>query len=51
MGFRVTRALAQEGINLKGIAVATMGNEVAMHISLDTASDADRAVQVLQRAM
>lgn len=51
MGFRVTRALAQEGISLKGIAVATMGNQVTMHISLDTARDAERAVHVLQRAM
>jgi predicted amino acid-binding ACT domain protein len=51
MGFRVTRSLAEEGLNLKGIAVSTLGNRVCMHIALDSSKDAERAAQVLQRSM
>ncbi len=51
MGYRVTRALALEGLNLKGMTAASHGNGVVMYVALDTPADADRAVKVLQRSM
>ena len=51
MGYRVTQALAMEGLNLKGISTIVVGNQVGIYIALDTPQDAEKAVRVLQRAM
>ena len=51
MGYRVTQALAMEGLNLKGISTVVVGNQVGIYIALDTPQDAEKAVRVLQRAM
>ncbi len=51
MGYRVTQALAMEGLNLKGISTVAVGNQVGIYVALDTPQDAEKAVRVLQRAM
>lgn len=51
MGYRVTQALAMEGLNLKGISTIVVGNQVGIYIALDSQQDAEKTVRVLQRAM
>lgn len=48
LGYLVTRALSQSGINLRGMSVATLGGQFAMYISFYDPKDADRAFQRLQ---
>jgi len=47
-GARITRALAQAGINLRGFSAATMGKKFVAHLALDTTGDATRAARTVQ---
>ena len=49
LGAKLTAALAQAGINLRGISAAAIGNRMICHLALDSSSDATKAVEGLQR--
>lgn len=46
---RMCRALADAGINLRGVSGAVMDGRYVAHLALDTARDAARAVTVLRK--
>lgn len=41
--FLITRALAAEGINLRGLSAAREGGMFVIHLAFDSAADADKA--------
>jgi hypothetical protein len=45
----LTDKLASAGINLRGLSAAVMGNRFIMYIGLDTAADAAKTIEILQR--
>lgn len=47
-GSRVLSALADKGLNLRGVSAAAMGQKFVCHIALDTEADAVKAAQILQ---
>ena len=49
MGATLTRALADAGVNLRGISAAAFGKKFITHLALDTAEDAAKASSVLRR--
>jgi len=49
LGAKITGALAQAGINLRGISAAAIGNRMVCHLALDTSSDATKAMEGLKR--
>ena len=46
----LTRKLAAEGLNLRGLSVAVIGPRFILYIGLDSAKDAAKAVDILQKA-
>ena len=51
IAYRVTLALAGEGINIRGLSAMTIGNQYRMFLAFDTQPEADRAIARLQRAI
>jgi hypothetical protein len=49
LGARITQALADAGINLRGLSAAALGKKCLAHLALDTAADATKAARVLKR--
>jgi len=49
MGAKLTRALAEAGINLRGLSAAALGKRYVTHLALDTAQDAAKAAAVLKK--
>jgi len=49
LGARMTKALAEGGINLRGLSAAVIGKRFAVHLALDSATDAAKAVQLLKK--
>ncbi len=49
LGAKITIALAQAGINLRGLSAAAIGNRMICHLALDTSTDAAKAVEGLKR--
>ena len=47
IGAKMTRALASAGINLRGLSAAALGREFIVYFAFDTATDAARAIEVL----
>jgi hypothetical protein len=47
---RLTRLLADAGINLRGLTATAMGGKFAVSLGLDSDADASKAVSVLQAA-
>ncbi len=48
IGARITQALAVEHLNLRGVSAAAIGRRFIMHLALDGAGDARKAVRVLR---
>ena len=48
-GAKLTRALAEAGINLRGFSAAALGKQYVTHLALDTARDATKAVAILKK--
>jgi len=44
---RITRLLADAGINLRGLAATTLGSKFAVSLGFDNAADADKAAKIL----
>lgn len=49
LGAKMTEALASEGINLRGLSAAAIGKKCIVHLALDSAADAKKAMQVLKK--
>ena len=49
MGAKLTQALAEAGINLRGLSAAALGKHYVSHLALDTAKDAAKAAAVLKK--
>ena len=47
IGSRLTRALADAGVNLRGLSAAVIGGRFIMYLALDTAEDAEKAMGLL----
>ncbi len=50
LGAAMTEGLAAKGINLRGLSAAAIGRKCIVHLALDSAEDAKKAMSVL-RAM
>jgi len=48
-GAKLTRALAEAGINLRGFSAAAVGKQYITHLALDTAVDATKAAAALKK--
>lgn len=48
MGAKLTGALAERGVNLRGLSAAAIGRKFVAHIAVDTAADASKARRILQ---
>jgi hypothetical protein len=51
LGLKMTRAIADVGINLRGISAAALGRRAVTYLAFDSAADADNAVRVLKKAL
>jgi hypothetical protein len=48
-GAKITKALAEAGINLRGLSAAALGRNFVTHLALDSAEDATKAAAVLRK--
>jgi hypothetical protein len=51
LGARITSALGDAGINLRGISAAALGNKQVTYFAFDTAEDAGQAARVLKKVL
>ena len=49
LGARITAALADAGINLRGLSAAAIGRKMVCHIAVDKAGDASKAMRILKK--
>jgi hypothetical protein len=49
VGAKMMRAIADAGINVRGLSVTTSGKSFAAYIGLDSNADADRAAKILKK--
>ena len=49
LGAQLTQALAEAGINLRGLSAAAIGKKFIMHLAVDSSADATKAAQLLKR--
>ena len=49
MGAKLTQALAEAGLNLRGFSAAALGKQYVAHLALDTANAAAKATAVLKK--
>jgi hypothetical protein len=47
----MTGAIADAGINLRGISAAALGRRAITYFAFDSAADADAAIKVLKKAL
>jgi hypothetical protein len=48
LGSRITRAIADAGINMRGLTAAVLGGNFVCYIGFDTPADADRAARAIK---
>jgi len=51
LGSKMTRALADVGINLRGVSGAALGRRAVTYFAFDAGADADTAVRVLKKTL
>ncbi|HWP23481.1 MAG TPA: ACT domain-containing protein [Candidatus Binatia bacterium] len=51
LGLKMTRALADAGINLRGVSAAALGRRSITYFAFDSSEDAATAVRVLKRTL
>ena len=51
LGTKMTRALADAGINLRGVSGAALGRRAVTYLAFDSAADAITAIGVLRKAL
>lgn len=50
MGAKITRAIADAGINVRGVSAAVIGKKYVVYIGLDNAADANAAAKAVKAA-
>ena len=45
---KITRTVAQAGVNLRGLLAAVIGTRVVVHLAFDEAADAQKVIRLLQ---
>jgi hypothetical protein len=48
-GMRLTQVLADNGLNLRGLSAAAIGNKFICHIAVDSGADASKAARILSK--
>lgn len=51
MGARISRALADAGINMRGLSAAAIGRKMVVYFAFDSNDDAKKAASVLKKTM
>ena len=51
LGTTMTRALADAGINLRGVSAAALGRRSVSYFAFDSADDAGNAIKLLKKAL
>jgi hypothetical protein len=51
LGTTMAGALAEAGINLRGVSAAAIGRRTVTYFAFDSASDADTAIRVLKKTL
>ena len=51
LGAKITRALANSGINLRGISASSLQRRIVINIAFDSRSDANKAGPILRRIL
>ena len=49
LGAKMTKALSEAGINLRGLSAAAIGTKFVCYLALDTAEDAKKATDTLKK--
>lgn len=49
LGAKMTKALAEAGINLRGLSAAAIGRKFVAYLALDTVDDGEEAIRVLKK--
>jgi hypothetical protein len=49
LGARITRAIAEAGINMRGLSAAAIGKRSVTYLALDTAADATKVAGILRK--
>jgi predicted amino acid-binding ACT domain protein len=49
LGARIAAAIADAGINLRGVSAATMGRKFVAYLGFDNAADATKAARALKK--
>jgi hypothetical protein len=51
LGTKLTGALSDAGINLRGVSAAALGRRMVTYLAFDNATDADNAIRALRKAL
>jgi len=51
LGTKMSRAVADAGINLRGVSAAALGRRAVTYFAFDSAADADTAIRILKKAL
>lgn len=51
LGARITRAVAEAGVSMRGVSAAQLGGRAVFHLAFDNAADADRARTAIGRVI
>jgi hypothetical protein len=51
LGTKMTRALADAGINLRGVSAAALGRRSVTYFAFDSSSDAQNAIRILRKVL
>ncbi len=51
LGAKITNAVAQAGINMRGLSAAAMNRQCLVYFAFDSASDANKAARVLRKQL
>ena len=51
LGVKITRAVADAGVNIRGASAAKLGEHTAFNLAFDSGSDADKAYEALHKAL
>ena len=49
LGGRITAAVAEAGVNVRGISAASLGNKFVCYIGFDNAANADKAAKIIRK--
>ena len=51
LGARISQAIADAGINMRGLSAAALGRKCVVYFAFDSAADANKAARVLKKTL